>query len=218
MGLEAVIFDLDGTLVDNNPFHLKAWKQYLINIGRELSEEEYKKNFNGRTNKDVVEYIYERKMTDEEARPFYLNKEALYREIYQPFIAPIPGLLDFLNEVDEAGIPMAIATSGITVNIDFMFEHIPIKQYFKAVIHSSHIKKGKPDPEIYLKTAEVLGVDPSKCIVFEDALVGIQSANGAGMKVIGLTTSHTPEELKEADSVIHDYTEINVSKIDKLIG
>ena len=216
MKVEAVIFDLDGTLIDNNPYHLKAWKQYLLNMGREVSEDEYKANFNGRTNKDVVEYIHQRKMTDEEAAPYYLAKEQLYREIYQPYIKPVPGLLPFLEELDQHHIPMAIATSGILPNINYTFEHIPIKQYFKEVIYSAHIRKGKPDPEIYKRTAEALKVNPSNCVVFEDAIVGIQAAKGAGMKVIAVTTTHTAEELYEADKVIKDYTEVNVAMLQTL--
>ena len=157
-------------------------------------------------------------MTDEEAAPYYLEKEAMYREIYKPYINPVPGLIELLQQLKKNGIPMAIATSGITVNIEFMFNHLPIKEYFKEVVHSSHIKKGKPDPEIYLKTAERLNVNPSECIVFEDALVGIQSAKGAGMKVIALTTTHTKKELAAADLVIKNYTEITIDKMKQLVN
>lgn len=216
MNPEAVIFDLDGTLIDNNAFHLKAWKQYLKNIGREVTEEEYREYFNGRTNKDVVEYIHQRPMTTEEAAPYFLAKEQLYRELYQPFIKPVEGLIPFLEELEHHHIPMAIATSGITVNINFMFEHIPLKRFFKTVIHSAHIKKGKPSPEIFLKAAEELHVNPSNCIVFEDAIVGLEAAKAAGMKVIALTTTHTPEELKGADKVIKDYTEISFNDLQQL--
>src|SRR5690349_9476868 len=131
MALAAAIFDLDGTLIDNNLYHIKAWKEYLKRMGRELSDEEYKINFNGRTNRDVVEYLQRRKMTDEEAAPYYLEKEAMYRELYQPHITPIPGLIELLKQLKANNIPMAIATSGITVNIEFMFNHLPIKEYFK---------------------------------------------------------------------------------------
>ncbi|MFL5787614.1 MAG: HAD family hydrolase [Flavisolibacter sp.] len=216
MQLQGVLFDLDGTILDNNVYHLKAWKQYLKNIGREVSDEEYRLNFNGRTNKDVVEYIHKRKMTDEEAQPFYLSKEDLYREIYKPHIKPIDGFLTLLNEIEKAHIPMGIATSGILPNIDFMFDHIPIRQYFKAVIYSKHIKRGKPDPEIYIKAAEELNADPAKCVVFEDATVGIQSAKGAGMKVIAITTTHPENELAGADKIIKDYTQITLKDLETL--
>ena len=131
---EAVIFDLDGTLIDNNSYHLKTWKKYLENIGRNISEEEYNQNINGRTNKDVIEYIFERQMSEDEILKHTLEKEALYREMYLPFIKPVSGLLELLEILHEINIPMAIATSGIQPNIDFMFENLPIKKYFLSYL------------------------------------------------------------------------------------
>ena len=202
---KAVIFDLDGTLLDNNSYHLKSWLEYLKNIGRNISEEEYNANINGRTNTDVIKYIYDREMSDEEIFKYTLEKEALYRELYKPFIKPIPGLINVLQILQQKKIPMAIATSGIQPNIDFMFEEVSIRQYFTEVVNSSHIKKGKPDPEIYLKTASLLNIPPKNCLVFEDAVVGIKSAKAAGMKVIAVATTQTKEELSIADMIIDDY-------------
>ncbi len=201
----AVIFDLDGTLLDNNSYHLKSWMEYLKNIGRNISEEEYNANINGRTNSDVIKYIYNRPMSDEEILKYTLEKESLYRELYKPFIKPLPGLINFLDTLKERNIPMAIATSGIQPNIDFMFEEVPIREYFKEVINSSHISKGKPDPEIYLKAASLLQVPPKNCLVFEDAVVGIKSAKAAGMKVVAVATTQTKTELSIADMIVDDY-------------
>ena len=203
--VKAVIFDLDGTLIDNNSFHLKSWIEYLKKIGRNISEEEYNLNFNGRTNKDVIKYIFNREMTEEEILKYSLEKEAVYREIYQQFIKPVNGLIRFLEVLKNKNIPMAIATSGIQPNIDFMFENIPIKKYFKIIVNSSHIIKGKPDPEIYLKAASLLEVAPKNCLVFEDAVVGIKSAKAAGMNVIAVATTHPKEELSEADMIVDDF-------------
>ena len=114
-------------------------------------------------------------------------------------------MLDYLN---RQKLPMAIATSGIQVNIDFMFEHLPVKQYFSAVINSSHIKNGKPDPEIYLVAASTLNVDPRRCLVFEDAVVGIKAAQSAGMKVIALTTTHSAAELSKAEKIVRDFSDL----------
>jgi len=202
---KAVIFDLDGTLLDNNSYHLKSWIEYLKSIGRSISEEEYNANINGRTNTDVIKYIYDKPMSDEEILQFTLEKEALYRELYKPFIKPIAGLIDFLKILKKKKMPMAIATSGIQPNIDFMFAEVPIRQYFKEVVNSSHITKGKPDPEIYLKVASLINIPPKNCLVFEDAVVGIRSAKTAGMKVIAVATTQTKEELSIADMIIDDY-------------
>jgi HAD superfamily hydrolase (TIGR01509 family) len=152
-------------------------------------------------------------MSQEEAEKYYLKKEEIYREMYKPQIKAIPGLEKFLEDLDKHNITMAIATSGIQVNIDFMFEHVPIKQYFNKIINSNDIEKGKPDPEIFLKTAEELGILPENCVVFEDSIAGVQSGKAAGMKVVALTTTHTKEELGEADLVIDDYRAIDFEKL-----
>jgi beta-phosphoglucomutase family hydrolase len=208
MKVNAAIFDLDGTLIDNNTYHLQSWLQYLKDKNREMTEEEYKANVNGRTNKDVIEYIYQRKMDDKEAMKYAHEKEAIYRQLYAPYIKPVAGLLELLEKLRSLSIPMAIATSGIQVNIDFLFEHIPIRSYFDVIVNSAHISKGKPDPEIYIKTAELLKVSPAECLVFEDAVVGINSAKAAGMKVVGVLTTHKAEELSGADILIKDFSEL----------
>jgi beta-phosphoglucomutase family hydrolase len=205
---KAVIFDLDGTMLDNNPYHLKAFKEYLRRMNREMSDEEYNERINGRTNRDVMEYLYNRKLSDEELKPFVEEKESLYRELYKEDIAPVEGLSELLGILQKNNIPIGIATSGIQVNIDFMFDNIPIKKYFAAVVNSSHIKKGKPDPEIFLKTAEALHVGAAECLVFEDSIVGITSAKAAGMKVIAIATTHKKEELAIADMIIDNYTQL----------
>jgi beta-phosphoglucomutase len=203
--VQAAIFDLDGTLIDNNNYHLSTWLQYLNNKGRIVTEDEYRQHFNGRTNKDVLEYIFEKPLTAEEALIYSLEKEALYRELYKEHIQPVAGLLNLLQAFANHHIPMAIATSGIQPNIDFMFEHIDIKKYFNAVINSSHVKLGKPDPEIYQKAALALNTDTKYCLAFEDAVVGIRSAKAAGMKVVAITTTEVAEALHEADMIVADF-------------
>ena len=211
--IKAVIFDLDGTLLDNNDVHLKAWKQYLKENEKQISDEDFKENISGRTNKDAIEHIYQKEMTEDEASKYYLEKEEIYRKMYRSDIAPITGLQDFLEELHKHKIAMAIATSGIQVNIDFMFDHVPIKKYFKKIVNSGDVSKGKPDPEIFLKAAEVLHIPTENCIVFEDSRAGVRAGKSAGMKVVALTTTHTPEELKEADLVIKDYNEIDFERL-----
>jgi beta-phosphoglucomutase len=206
--IKAVIFDLDGTLIDNNEFHLRSWRKYLEVVGKKVSEEEYLANINGRTNKDAVEYIYGRKMSGEEAMKYTLEKEAIYRDLYRPYIKPVNGLPTLLEHFADLDLPMAIATSGIQVNIDYMFEHLPIRNYFRVVVNSAHIRKGKPDPEIYLRTAEELNIPASRCLVFEDAVVGIAAAKAASMHTIAVLTTHSKEELSAANLVIKDYTEL----------
>jgi beta-phosphoglucomutase len=213
---EAVIFDLDGTLIDNNSYHIEAWKIFYDKIGKPFSKEEYTKNINGRINSDIFNYIFDTILSSEEIDLYSTEKEALYRELYEPHIKPINGLINFLEELEKEKIPKAIATSGLPPNINFMFEHVPIKKYYADVIDASQISKGKPHPEIFLKAAEAVKANPENCVAFEDSVAGIRSAKAAGMKVIGLTTTHIAEDIKEADLIIKDYTEISLAKLREL--
>ena len=213
---EAVIFDLDGTLVDNNAYHIEAWKAFYDKIGMPFSLEEYTQNINGRINRDIFNYVFNTTLTPEKIEEYSNEKEALYRELYAEHIKPINGLINFLKELEEAKIPKAIATSGLIPNINFMFEHVPIKNYFFSVIDAEQITHGKPHPEIFLKAAIAANAVPSNCVAFEDSVAGIQSAKAAGMKVIALTTTHTAEDLKEANLIIKDYTEISLTELREL--
>ena len=213
---QAVIFDLDGTLIDNNAYHIEAFKAFYDKIGKPFTLDEYKQHINGRVNREIFNYVFNTTLSPEKAEEYTNEKEGLYRELYAPHIKPITGLIDFLNELEQAKIPKAVATSGIIPNINFMFEHIPIRNYFFSVIDSTQITHGKPHPEIFLKAAVSVNAVPSECIAFEDSLAGIQSAKAAGMKVIALTTTHTAEELKDADLIIKDYTEISLTKLRQL--
>ena len=214
---DAVIFDLDGTLIDNNAWHIEAWKVFYDKIGREFSMDEYKTKINGRINRDIFNYIFGRQLPAEEIEKYTHEKEKLYREYYAPHIKPIPGLLHLLDEIKGASIPMAIATSGLPVNIAFMFEHVTIKDYFDDVIDATLVTNSKPDPEIFLKAAAAVHASPANCLAFEDSIAGVHSAKAAGMKVIALTTTHTKEDLHEADRIIKDYTEIGLSTLLQLI-
>ncbi len=213
---EAVIFDLDGTLVDNNAYHIKAFQAFYDNIGKPFTTEEYKQHINGRVNREIFDYVFNTTLSPEQSEAYTNEKEALYRELYAEHIKPIDGLINFLEELEKAKIPKAIATSGIIPNINFMFEHVPIKNYFYSVIDSTQIAQGKPHPEIFLKAAISVNAVPSECIAFEDSIAGIRSAKAAGMKVVALTTTHTAEEVKEADLVVKDYTEISLTKLREL--
>lgn len=207
----AVIFDLDGTLIDNNEYHIEAWKVYFEKIGRPFSMDEYKTNMNGRINRDIFNYLFGKELAPEEIQALTDEKEALYREYYAPHIKAIPGLETLLEAIKQAEIPMAIATSGLPINIAFMFEHVKIEPYFDTVIDCTYVTNSKPHPEIFLTAAASVHASPVQCIAFEDSIAGVRSAKAAGMKVVALTTTHTPEDLYEADKIIKDYTEIDIN-------
>lgn len=218
MNPAAIIFDLDGTLIDNNYYHIEAWKVFYKQHGLEFSMEDYRNNINGKINRDIFNYILGTTLSAEDLAIYDSEKEALYRELYAPHIEPVTGLIELLMHLNKEGIPTAVATSGLPPNINFMFEHIPMRQYFGAVINASDITHGKPHPEIFLKAAASHNAHPELCIAFEDSVAGIRSAKAAGMKVIALVTTHKREELSEADYIINNYTEISLEAMKALLN
>jgi len=214
----AVFFDMDGVLVNNNPVHIEAWKIYAERLHFELTPEKIKNDLYGRTNADAFRRLYRDDLVEESYKILSQEKEALYREIYQPRIKPVPGLIDFLIAMKENNVPLAIATSAIPENVEFVTHELDIKGFFSVIVNEIHVTKGKPDPQVYLLTAEKLGFEPSRCVVIEDSLSGVRSGLSAGCQVIGLTTTHSKEELSHTNLVIDDFRELTYCKIADLVG
>jgi HAD superfamily hydrolase (TIGR01509 family) len=204
----AFIFDMDGVLVDSNPFHKISLKQFCAKYGFKLSEEYLREKIYGRTNKDWIPNVFG-KLPIDQIMKYQDEKEALFRELYKNDIEPIAGLVSFLEKLVVNNIPRAIATSAPRANVDFTLAHTHTEAFFPTILDESFVTKGKPDPEIYVKTAKALGFDPAKCVVFEDSLSGVLSGKAAGCKVVGITTTHTATELSETDFVIDDFLHLD---------
>lgn len=212
-----IIFDLDGTLLNNNPFHLKAWQALCRKHGKELTDEDYKTNMSGKNNNDSMKYLFGTDLSQESLNAFKEEKEELYRELYRPHAKPVEGAEALIKSLIAEEIPIALATSATPVNIVFTLEALNFTDYFKTVVDSTQISRGKPDPEIYLTAADRININPAACIVFEDSLTGVQGAKAAGMKVIGMTTSHSPEELSKADKTINNFLAVSINELTQMI-
>jgi len=211
----AVIFDMDGVLVVNHEVHLEAWEAFHKKYNLVWNRERFTSYF-GNTNDQILRKIFPNHLTNQEIQLFADEKENLYRSIYAHKIEPTQGLISFLEQLKNANIPLAVATSAPTGNVEFVFEKTGIGSYFSKVVDDSMITIGKPDPEIYLKAAQELGIEPANCFVFEDSHAGIESALRAGMRVIGVATTHRAETLLGVEFVIHDFTGINPGILYKL--
>jgi len=215
----AAIFDMDGTLIDNTPYHFKSWQMLYKKYGKgEITKDTYYKEISGVPVMETIRTVFGERRTDDELKALLNEKEEFYRASYAPYVAPINGLENFLAELKNAGVKMAMGTSATEEDIKFIFNHIPIKQYFDAIIDSSMVTRPKPDPQVFLKGAKKLNMPPAKCIVFEDSLAGVRAANSAGMKVAAITTGHTAAELHPVDIVFNDYTELSVQKLAALFN
>lgn len=189
-----LIFDMDGVIVDNHAWHFRAWVEFGKRHGIVITKEEFGKYF-GSTNQLVLNSLFGNNITADDILRMENEKEAIYRELYKPFIKVVDGLPEFLHQASKKGIPIALATSAPFENVKFTLEATGLENYFSIITDSSMVTLGKPDPQVYLITALKLGVQPSECIVFEDSVPGILSAKNAGMHVIGVATTHTSEEL-----------------------
>jgi HAD superfamily hydrolase (TIGR01509 family) len=186
----AVLFDMDGVIVDTNPAHKIAILQFCDKYNKQLS--------------------------DEELKAYADEKELLFRKIYEPDIKLLKGLKAFLDMLRRNNIPMAIGTSAPPENVDFVFTHTDIKKYFDVVLDERAVTIGKPNPEIYLKAANALKFDPADCIVIEDSLSGVEAGKRAGSKVIGITTTHTDAELSQADLTAADFSTLPLNDLTSL--
>jgi HAD superfamily hydrolase (TIGR01509 family) len=203
----AFIFDMDGVLIDSNPFHKISLRQFCLKYGQDLSEEQLREKIYGRTNKDWIVNVFG-PMSHDQLMTYENEKEALFRELYQHDIKPVDGLIGFLDKLDAQQIPRAIGTSAPRVNVDFTLSKTHMEKYFSVILDEDFVTRGKPDPEIYLKVAAALNFKPEHCVVFEDSLSGVQAGKAAGCKVVGITTTHTPEELKDTDLVIDNFIDL----------
>ena len=208
MSSYAVIFDMDGVIIDSNPFHKISLRQFCEKYGYHLSDQELVNKIYGRTNKDWIANLFGA-LTKEELSRYGEEKEALFREIYKNDISALTGLPEFLERLKEKNIPIAIGTSAPRSNVDFVLSHTGLEKYFSVILDESNVEQGKPNPEIYLKVAAKLGFEPSRCIVFEDSLSGVESARRAGAKVVGVATTHLFEELNHTDFVIQDFADLD---------
>ena len=208
----AVIFDMDGVIVHNDYFHCLAWQKFSHENNIEVSTEQIKSWF-GNTNATILQNLFGNGLKPEEIIKMAFRKESIYRELYSAEIAPVRGLIDFLDELKRNHIPVALATAAPVENVNFVLNATKTVSYFKTIIDESQITSGKPSPEIFLKAAEALNIAPSRCVVFEDSFFGIIAGNKAGMKVIGVATSHDAEKLDNTVLNIPDFNGINLGMI-----
>lgn len=212
----AFIFDMDGRLVDNMRFHDEALQKMLLENGIETDVRSFLVNIAGKTNREIIPGFFPA-ATEERLLELGLRKESLYRELFLPERKPIDGIVEFLTEAKQIGVKMAVATAAPVANMEFILDGLNLRRFFNAITTAADIKNGKPNPEIFLKSAEKLGVKPENCLVFEDAIGGFKAAYRAGIKSIGISTANSVEEILRLDSVVEAHANFNNLKPKELI-
>lgn len=213
----AVIFDMDGVIAHTNPYHTEAFKQFFDNYGVAYTLAEFEDHMYGKHNDYIMRYFFKRPLTDDEVSRLGEEKEALFREIYADHVAPVAGLLPFLDGLKSAGYRLGVATSAPRANLDFIIDKLALRGYMDSFLSSEDVTAHKPNPAIYLKSATMLNVAPAHCVVFEDSHSGVSAGRNAGATMIGVLTSHTADELPPCERYIRDYHEIDVNDIHQLL-
>jgi beta-phosphoglucomutase len=199
---KAILFDMDGTIINNMAYHLKAWERMVEELGGTLRGPALLAELYG-SNRGVVDRIFgQGQFSDEKVQWIGDTKEAYYRELYRPHIRLIEGLPAFLAHCHSLGIPMALGTASNMPNIDLTLDTLGIRHYFGAVVSADDVSQGKPHPETYLKAAAQLGQSPADCLVFEDVPKGVQAAANAGMQAVVITTTHQPHEFEGFGNIL----------------
>ena len=216
MALEAVIFDLDGVVVDTVPLHFQAWKKMFNEYGHEFTFNDYKQKVDGIPRYDGARAILT-ELSEDEVKEAGDKKQGYFRALLDS--AEIPRYdttVALIGQLIEAGIKVAVISSS--KNCPHILKKIGLYDHLGAVISGADITKGKPNPQIFLMAAEKLGANPEQCVVFEDAVLGVEAAKNGNMKCIGIDRYDKPERLAKADLIVHDAGEVSIATLKELIG
>ncbi len=213
--MKGLIFDMDGTMVDNMMVHHQAWQLMLRNYDIEMSISEIKAKVHG-INEEILLRLYGDRFTAEERKQMSDQKETIYRSSFLSELKLLDGLSLLLETCHRKEVPMAIGSAAPPENVDFVLDNLAIRHYFKGVMHAKSVSKGKPDPEIFIKAAASMDLLPTDCIVFEDSVTGAETARRAGASAIILTTTHDEVEFMAFSNVLRcipDFTSLHLEEL-----
>ncbi len=211
--VQAVIFDMDGTMMDNMSYHSQAWMKFCKMHDVPFTEQEYLNKYAGKKNDEIFQGLFNGKLSRKEIDEYSEEKEQMYRGLYAPFIKEVDGLSDLIKLLKAKGLKIAVATTAPQENRDFGLIALGLEKSFDVIVGDEQVELGKPDPQIYLLTAEKLEVRPKKCLVFEDTPKGVESAKRAGMKVVGVMTSRSAKDLEQADFLIKTFSDVKLKGV-----
>jgi beta-phosphoglucomutase len=210
----ALIFDMDGVIVDSNPLHRESWLLYNRRFGIETSEAMQQRMY-GKRNDEIVRDFFGNGLSHEQVMAHGAGKERLFREMMAPRLEEslVPGVTRFLRQ--RNGTPVGLATNAERANVDFLLDGVrvgdrPLRSCFQVVVDGQQVARPKPAPDIYLRVAELLGAAPRNCVVFEDSHTGVEAARAAGARVVGVRTTH--REFKNIELSVDDFKSLELEK------
>lgn len=216
--IEAVLFDVDGVVVESELLHLRTFNEILKPFGIYLSKEEWTTRFLGAGSEAIMSTLFQENNISADPTPFINQRRTLYKEhVENGELQPVPGFYGFYESVQQANIPIAFVSTGHPVSLNAALNHLGLLGKH-PVIDVTMVSRIKPDPEAYLLGAKILGVNANQCLVFEDSPVGITAAKAANMICIALTTTNPAEDLLHADLVISNFCGVTIQMLVKKIS
>lgn len=214
---KAVIWDMDGVIVDSGPYHFKAWQHVFQKEGVDFTEHDFRRNF-GRRNDTIIRTTLGENVSQGEIDVIASQKEADYRQRVRQNIRPLPGAIELIKLLGENGFAVALASSAPVENIRLILRGLVIEDLFQVIVSGREVSEGKPSPQGFLLAAEKLGVEPGNCIVIEDAIAGVAAAKRAGMHCIAVTNTNPGESLAEADLIVDTLERVTVGDLEEFLN
>ena len=212
--IQALIFDMDGTMINSMPTHAQSWVEFAKRHGLDIDLDDLMRRTTGRNGVECMRELFQRELPEAEAWALIAEKETLYRALYSPVFSEVAGFKAFSEQALQAGLKFGVGTAGDQHNIAFVLSHLQMKTAPHTVVGGDEGLPGKPEPAIFLEAARRMNSNADACIVFEDAPFGIEAARRAGMLAVAICTTHTPAQLAGPHVVasVRDYTELLNSK------
>lgn len=217
MSALAVIFDMDGVLIDSYDAHFAGWKAMYSELGLDYSEQDFAADF-GRTSRDILFRRFGDQLNDARIRELDERKEALFRDSLRKQFTAMDGARELIDALSADGFRISVGSSAPPENIDLCLEKLGRRNQMRAIVTGKDVTRGKPDPQVFQLAAQRLEVDPTRCVVVEDAVHGIEAANRAGMKSVALMGTATREQLHEANLIVDSLRELSPQSLRALIG
>jgi beta-phosphoglucomutase len=207
MATAACIFDMDGVLIDSGAHHRSAWQALVKEVGARPADPDFWRCGIGRRSEDALPLILGRPIPDAELRQLAQRKRQLYAEFSRQGTQTVDGVVAFVGALARQRVPRAVGTSATRPDVDVLLGELGLLHRFEAIVTAEDVSRGKPDPQVYLEAARRLRIEPARCLVFEDSLSGIAAALAAGMRAVGVATSHPSAELigAGAESAVEDF-------------
>jgi beta-phosphoglucomutase family hydrolase len=214
--LQALIFDMDGVILDNTPVQARAFQLLFRDLGLEADATELLRRLNGMPATDILKQVFDHPVEEKDLKKYADQREFMYRSLYWDERRPLAGLVDFLEAARASGLKIGLGSGSANDTLSYVLDHLDLRRFFDVVVGADDVEDGKPHPETYAAVAEKLGIEPAHCVVFEDAILGEHAAYKARMHCVAVTSSLAGSEFQAPLAIIRDFTELTPDRLREL--